>query len=120
MLATRRNLGNALALLSKFVRSLKASSRGLIAWSVTLGKVFISSEIGARCTHLTLRYSIFHLVHFDLAKPLDLQEIATGGRVHRGDSVVSICFQLCNVDRADAMGLDGVNVDDEAILLRSA
>jgi hypothetical protein len=36
--------------------------------------------------------------------------------VDRGDSKVPIGLQLRDIDSTDAMCLDGVNVDDEAIL----
>jgi hypothetical protein len=36
----------------------------------------------------------------------------------RGYGIVTTRFELRNVGGADAMGLDGVNVDDEAILRR--
>ncbi len=36
--------------------------------------------------------------------------------MHRGNSVVAICLEFRDIDSADPMGLDGVDVDDEAVL----
>lgn len=37
--------------------------------------------------------------------------------MHRGNRVVAVGFQLRDVYGADAVGLDGVDIDNEAVLL---
>lgn len=36
--------------------------------------------------------------------------------MHRGDCIVAVRLQLCNIDSTDAMCLNGVDVDNEAVL----
>lgn len=67
-------------------------------------------------THLTLRQCILDLIDLDLAEALDLQQIAASGRVHGGDGVVAIGFELRDVGYTDAVCLDGFNVDDVTVL----
>ena len=69
-----------------------------------------------RNEYLALCESIFDLVNLDLTEAFDLQEVATSSCMDGCDGVVSVGFQLCDIDCTDAMRLDGVNVDDEAIL----
>jgi hypothetical protein len=71
---------------------------------------------GHKATYLTLRQCILDLVNFDLTEALDLYQITASGCVHGGDGVVAVGLELCDVDRAYAVGLDGVDVDDEAVL----
>ena len=67
-------------------------------------------------THLTLRQSILDFVNLDLTEALDFQQVAAGGCVHRGDGVVAIGLELRDVSRTNAMGLDGIDVDNVAVL----
>ena len=93
LLTPRRDLQHPLTLLPKLLRRLEASASGL-----------------------TLGHGILDLVHLDLAEALDLEQVTPRGRVHRRDRVVAVRFELRDVDCADAVGLDGVDVDDEAVL----
>lgn len=67
-------------------------------------------------THLALCQRILDLVDFDLAKALDLQQVAASCCMHGGDSVVTIGFKLGNIACIDAMSLDGFDVDNVAVL----
>ena len=71
---------------------------------------------GHKATHLTLRQRILDLVDLDLTEALDLEQIAAGRCVYRGNGEVPVGFELRNVVYPDAMGLDGVNIDDVAVL----
>ena len=70
-------------------------------------------------THLTLPNRILHLLHLDLTKPLNLEQVASRGRMDGSNSIVAIRLELGDVDCADAVGLDCVDVDDEPVLLCS-
>jgi hypothetical protein len=39
--------------------------------------------------------------------------------VHRSDRVVAVGLELCNVNGTDAVCLDRIDIDNEAILLQS-
>lgn len=71
-----------------------------------------------RCktTHLAFCQSILDFVDFDLTEALDLQQTTASRRVHRGDGVVAISFELGNIACIDAVSLDGFDIDDVAIL----
>ena len=69
--------------------------------------------------HLALGDRIFDFVYLDLTEAFDLEQVATSGRVHRGNRIVAVGFELCNVNSTDAMCLDRIDVDNEAVLLRS-
>jgi hypothetical protein len=56
-------------------------------------------------TYLTLPDSILNLINLNLTKPLDLEQIAARRRMLR------------DVDCTDAVRLDRINVDDEAVLI---
>jgi hypothetical protein len=66
--------------------------------------------------YLTLPNSILNLINLDLTKPLDLKQIAARRRMHRSDRVVAICLELRNVNCTDAVRLNRIDVDDEAVL----
>jgi DNA-binding response OmpR family regulator len=68
-------------------------------------------------TYLTLPDSILNLINLNLTKPLDLEQIAARRRMHRSDRVVAIRLELRDVDCTDAVRLDRINVDDEAVLI---
>jgi hypothetical protein len=88
------------------------------------------SETG---THLALGNGILNLVNLDLAEPLDLQQCASSRRVNSlpnyqalnpillststySNGVISVRLELCNINCADTMGLDCININDEAVL----
>lgn len=70
----------------------------------------------SRKSYLTLRDGILNLLDLDLTKPFDFQEIAASGSMDRSNCVVTIRLQLCDVNRSDAVRLNGVNIDNEATL----
>jgi hypothetical protein len=94
LLTPRTNLQHPLPLLSQLLRRLEPAS-----------------------ARLTLPHRILDFIHLDLAEALDLEQVAPRGRVHRGDGVVAVCLELGDVDGADAVGLNRVDVDDEAVLI---
>ena len=67
-------------------------------------------------TYLALGNGILDLVNLDLTEALDLEQVATSSRMHRSDRVVAISLELRDVDCTDAVRLDRVNIDDEAVL----
>lgn len=71
-----------------------------------------------KTTYLTLRNSVLDLIDLDFAETLDLEQIPTCCRMHRCNRVVAVRFELCDVYCANAVCLDCINVDDEAILLK--
>jgi hypothetical protein len=93
LLAPRRNLQHPLPLLPQLLRRLEPAS-----------------------ARLTLAHRIFNFIHLNLTEALDLEQVTPRSRVHRGDGVVAVGLQLGDVDGADAVGLDRVDVDDEAVL----
>lgn len=99
---------------------LEASSSGLSASSVYLPEyVPKCCSLAVMGTYLTLRNRVLNLIHLDLTEPLDLRQITARSRMHRGNRVVSVGLQFSNVDRADTMGLNRVDINDESILMRS-
>ena len=68
-------------------------------------------------SHLALRNRILDLIHLDLAEPFDFRETSPRRGVYARNCIVAVRLQLRDVDRANAMRLDRVNVDDEAVLL---
>lgn len=70
-------------------------------------------------TYLTFCDSILNLIDLDLTVALNLEQTATSGRVHRSNGIVAIRLQLRNIDCADTMSLNGIDVNNEAILLQS-
>ena len=69
-------------------------------------------------TNLTLCDCVLHLIHLDLTEPLDLGQVSPRCCMHARDGIVAVRFQLRDVNCADTMRLDGVDVDDEAFLSR--
>jgi len=67
-------------------------------------------------TDLALRDGILDFVDLDLTEAFDLQQVATRRRMHRSDRVVAIGLEFCDVDSTDAVRLNGIDVDDEAVL----
>jgi hypothetical protein len=67
-------------------------------------------------TDLAFRDGILDFVDLDLTEALDLEQVATRSRVHRSDRVVAIGLEFRDVDSTDAVRLNGINVDDEAVL----
>lgn len=65
---------------------------------------------------MALSNSILDLVDLDLAEALDLEQIAASSSMHRSDGVVPVRFEFRNVNGADTVGLDGVDVNDETFL----
>jgi hypothetical protein len=66
--------------------------------------------------YLALRYRIFDFVHFDFTETLDLQKITTRGSMHGSNRVITICFEFRNVYCTNAMRLDCIDIDYEAVL----
>jgi hypothetical protein len=88
-------------------------------------------------TYLTLANSILNLVYLDLAKPLNLEKSTTSCRVNRlprlsayclltwitvshRNRVVAVSFELRDVNRTDAVGLNSIDVDNEAVLYKQS
>jgi hypothetical protein len=67
-------------------------------------------------TNLAFRDGFLDLVDLDLTEALDLQQVPTRSRMHRSNRVVAVGLELRDVDSTDAVRLDCVNVDDEAVL----
>jgi len=116
-------------MLTELVGSLEASSSGLNVKSVCAFVEHATScrrdearikqmtnEEGAMKTYLTLCNSILDLIDLDFTEALDLEQIATSRSVNRRDGIISTVLQLCNINSADTVSLDGIDVDNESFL----
>jgi hypothetical protein len=117
---TRREWYQAVCFLSRSSGRVFAAGRVHVqSGSRLLLAVLVVSEVQSckvRSIYLALGDGIFDLVHLDLTETLDLQQIATSRRVHRSNRVIAVGLELGNVDRTDTVGLNRIDVDNEAIL----
>jgi hypothetical protein len=129
LLAPGRDFQDAFALLAELVGSLEASS----GWLNPNQPVSLYAA-GAGSAYLTLYNSILDLFNLDLAEPLDLEQCATSGSMDRlrlllgsldckarlepshSNCVVAVGLELRNVNRANSVSLDGIDIHDEAFL----
>lgn len=96
------------------MRSLKTTSRRLERRSITDPSTIL---LRLEKPYLALCNSILDLVHLDFAEPLDLEKIPSRSRMYTCNCIVAIGFQLRDVDCTDTVGLYGIDIDDEAVLL---